>query len=312
MPGTYPPAPPTLSGDLLTIHRLLQSPTQIRRRMRTFTDLRFVSDQILTQRFRTSGGAISYEVSEPITNTRTPEAVAAGSEYPRDVPKPGTGALAAVQKWGQAVGLTDEEIKRSVFAGDVVDRALRKVINTVIKQVDSVTTSAIGSAVTATLPATGTGSNRWSQDSTARILRDLELAKAAVIDLNQGYVPDTLLLTSTKYALMASDDKVASVRRRETTDNPVYTGRIDVIDDLTVITAPVSSLPSDDVWVLDSQQLGGMADEADVDPGYTVASLSVQVQTERMRRRDAWDLWGRRLTVPVVQEPGAAIKITNT
>jgi hypothetical protein len=147
-----PPAPPTLSGDLLTIHRLLQSPTQVRRRLRTFTNLRFVSDRILTQRFRTSADAIAYEVSEPITNTRPPEAVAAGSEYPRDTPKPGTGALASVQKWRQAVSLTDEEIKRSVYGGDVVDQALRKVVNTVIKQVDAVTTSAIGSAAGAVRP----------------------------------------------------------------------------------------------------------------------------------------------------------------
>jgi hypothetical protein len=29
-------------------------------------------------------------------------------------------------------------------------------------------------------------------------------------------------------------------------------------------------------------------------------------------KRDGWDLWGRRITVPVVQEPGAAIRITDT
>ncbi|MGV9779716.1 Uma2 family endonuclease, partial [Streptosporangium sp. NPDC003464] len=33
---------------------------------------RFISDQILTQRFRSSGGAVLYEVSEPIFNTRQP------------------------------------------------------------------------------------------------------------------------------------------------------------------------------------------------------------------------------------------------
>ena len=312
MPGTYPPPPPTLSGDLMTIHRLLQSPTQVRRRLRTFLDLRFVSDRILTQRFRTSGGAISYEVSEPIVNTRTPESVAPGSEYPRDTPTPGTGALAGVQKWGQASPLTDENIKRSVYAGDEVDRTLRKAINTVIKQVDGVTVSAVGSAVTATLAAIGSGSNRWSAESTARMLRDLELARAAIIDLNQGYMPDTLLLSTSKYGLLASDQTVAAMRRREATDNPDYAGEIEIIDGLVIVKAPLTSLPSDDVWVLDSKQLGGMADEAEVDPGYAVSDMGVQVQSERIPRRDMWDIWARRLTVPVIQEPGAAIKITST
>src|SRR4051812_14789440 len=137
MPDAFPAAPPSLSGDLLSISRLLQSPTQIRRRLRTFTDLRFVSDQILTQRFRTSGGAVLYEVSEPIVTTRPVESVAAGSEYPLDPPPTGAAALAAVGKWGQGSLLTDEEIKRNVYAGDVVDRILRKVINSIIKQVDS-------------------------------------------------------------------------------------------------------------------------------------------------------------------------------
>src|SRR5258707_1539082 len=82
MPGTYPAAPPTLSGDLETISRFLSSPTQIRRRLRDYIDLRFVADQILTQRFRTSGGAALYELSEPFVTDRAVEAVGAGAEYP--------------------------------------------------------------------------------------------------------------------------------------------------------------------------------------------------------------------------------------
>lgn len=307
MPTTYPPGPGSLSGDLLTINRLLQSPTQIQRRLRTFTDLRFVSDQILTQRFRTSGGAVMYEVSEPITNVRAAESVGAGSEYPHANLGVGTAALAAVQKWGQAVILTDEEVKRSVYAGTALDRALRKVVNTIISKVDAITISAIGSAVTKQVDAV----TAWSAASPT-ILRTLETARAAIIDENQGYNPDTILMSSTKYAYMASDDKVATLRQRETTANPIYGGTIDVIDGLTVITTSSANLPSDDVWVLDSTQLGGMADEAEVDPGYTVGDMAVQVQSERLPRQDAWDLWGRRLTVPVIQEPNAARKIINT
>lgn len=307
MPDSYPPAPPSLAGDLLTIHRLLQSPTQVRRRLRTLTDVRFVSDQILTQRFRTAGGAISYEVSESIFNTREIEAVAPGSEYPMDTPSHGTAALAAVSKWGQRVFLSDEKIKRSVYMGQEVDRALRKVVNTIVRKVDAVTLAAVASAVTATSAA----SAAWDADA-ATLLRDVELAKAVILDLDQGYVPDTILLSTTKYALLVSDDKIATLRRRETTDNPVYSGQIETLAGLVVVTTSAGNLPTDDVWILDSKQLGGMADEADVDPGYTVAEMGVQVQNERIASRDGWDLWGRRLTVPVVQEPGAGIRITLT
>jgi hypothetical protein len=303
----YPPAPPSLAGDLLTIHRLLASPTQIQRRLRTIQDLRFVSDQVLTQRFRSSGGAVLYEVSEPIFNTREPEAVPAGAEYPKDVTAEGAAALAAVSKWGQGTLLTDEKIKRNARPGNEVDRVLRKVVNTIIKKVDSITISAVASAVTATQAA----GDDWVA-TTATILRDIELATAAIEDLDMGYHPDSILLSSTKYAYMASDEKISTLRRREATDNPIYGGDIEMLGDLKVIRAPASRLPSNDVWIFDSTQLGGMADEGETDPGYTVDEMAVQVQSERIATRDAWEVWGRRITVPVVQEPGAGIKLTGT
>lgn len=308
MPGSYPAPAPTLSGDLLTINRLLQSPTQIQRRLRTFTDLRFVSDQILTQRFRSNGGAVLYEVSEPILMNRPVESVAPGSEYPLDTPPTGAAAVAAVQKWGLGTFLSDEEVKRNVYAGATVDRALRKLINSIIKQVDTVTLSAVASAVTATTAA-GTA---WT--TSTGILRNIETAKAAILDLNQGYNPDTILMSSNKYALMASDATVSNLRRREATDNPVYNGEIDVIGGLKVVVAPLSSLPggTDSVWVFDTTQLGGMADEADGAPGYTVSEMAIGTQSERAAKRDGWDMWGRRLTVPVIQEPAAGIQITGT
>lgn len=305
---TYPAGAPTISGDLVTISRLLQSPAYIKRRLRTFLDLRFVSDQLLTQRFRTVGGAVVYEQSEPIVNTRSVEAVGSGSEYPRDVPGTGTAALAAVSKWGQAVRVTDERIKRNVYGGAEIDRALRKLVNSVILQVDKVTLAAIASNVSATQAATAA----WSATTGTTIMRDIELAVAQVLDLQQGYRPDTILMSSSKYGYMVSDPVVINARRREDPTNPIYAGQMDVIAGLRVITAPAGNLPTNDVWILDSQQLGGMADEMEQDPGYTVDQMAIQVQTERVARADSWDLWARRITVPIIQETGAAIRVTGT
>lgn len=304
-----PPGAPTLSGDLLTIHRLLQSPTQLQRRLRTLEDMRFVADKILTQRFRSAGGAVLYEVSEPITTSRAVEAVSPGSTYPYAPALDGAAALAAVQNWGQATRLTDAAIKRRIRGGDELDRVLRKVMNTVIQKIDALAIAAVASAVAATVDADTYG-GAWN-GATPNILRTLEVAKAAIVDLDMGYVPDTLLLSTEMYAIMASDEKVNNLRRRETTDNPIYGGEVEMIDDLVVVKAPATRLPTADVWVLDSRQLGGMADEAEVDPGYVVAEMGVQVQTERVAKADAWDVWARRLTVPVVQEPGAAVRIID-
>lgn len=307
MPGAYPPAPPTLSGDLLTIHRLLQDPTRLERRLRTIAELKFIADRLLTGKLRSSGGAALIEQSEPIVNARAVEAVAPGAEYPRDVIAEGVAVLLAVSKWGQAVQLTDEKLKRSVYMGREVNRALLKTANTVITKIDRLATAAVASAVTATSAA----SAAWDTAS-ALLFRDLEKAAAKVIDLGQGYNPNAALMSTTKYAMLVTDPAIAAMRRRETSDNPIYGGDIEFLGDYEIIRTAVGNLPSDDVWVFDSDQLGSMVDETEVDPGYATMANGLQFQVERINKRDAFDIWARRITVPAVEEPGAAVKITGT
>jgi hypothetical protein len=307
MPGSYPAPPPTLSGDLETISRFLSNPTQLQRRLRTFRELRFVSDRLLTQRFRTSGGAVLYEMSEPFVTDRTVTAVGAGSEYPSANLPTGTAGIAAVSKWGQKVPITDEEITRNVYGGAAVDRNLRKVVNSIIKQVDGITMSAIASAVTQTFDVTASSGAAWTA-ATPTILRDILEAKAVVVGLNLGYMPDTLALNDTAYAIVMSDEKVTNALRRETLDSPVYTGEVERIAGLTIVVSPAITTP----MVLDSTQLGGMADEQASAPGYAISDLAVQVKAIRVDSADKWDLQGRRLTVPVVQEPGAGVELINT
>jgi hypothetical protein len=306
MPGTFPAGAPVLTGDSLAISRFLQSPAAINRRLRDYSDLRFVSDQILTQRFRSSGGAVLYELSEPFVTDRTAESVSAGSEYPYANLPAGTAAVAAIQKWGQKVLLTDEEIARNQYGGAAADRAMRKVVNSIISQVDAITMSAIASAVTQTFDVTATGGGAWTGTST--ILRDILRAKAIVTKLNLGYLPDTIVVSDVAYAYMMTDTNITNAWRRETTDNPVYTGMVERVAGLSIIVSP--NLPATTGYVLDSKQLGGMADEMDGAVGYSVSDLAVQIKAIRKDEQDAYDLQGRRKTVPVVQEPGAAVKLT--
>jgi hypothetical protein len=298
---------PTLSGDSLTISRFLQSPAAIQRRLRDYTDLRFVSDQILTQRLRSAGGAVLYEQSESQLTDRTVEAVAPGSEYPYANTPDGTAALAAIVKWGQKVRLTDEEIARNLYGGAAIDRRFRKVINSVIKQVDTIAMSAVGSALADTATAgiwdSATAANR-------KPLEDIMLAIQAIEDRNQGYRPDTLVVSTKAYTYLMLNDAIAQLRQREATSNPVYTGMIEQVAGLTVIKTP--NMPTaTSAFVLDSTALGGMADEVDGAPGYAVADLAVQIKSIRRDESDSWDLQGRRKTVPVVQETGAGQEITG-
>jgi hypothetical protein len=306
MPGTYPAAAPVLTGDSLAISRFLQSPTAINRRLRDYRDLRFVADQILTQRFRSQGGAVLYEMSEPFLTDRTVTSVGAGSEYPYASNPTGTAAVAAIVKWGQKVLLTDEEIARNAYAGAAADRAMRKVVNSIIKQVDTIAMSAVAAAVTATAAA----GISWETVATAKPLTDILLAISKIRELNLGYDPDTLLVSDKAYVYLMVNDAVAQLRKREASENPVYTGEIETVAGLTVLVTP--NLPAATVaTVLDSRALGGMADEMDGAPGYSVSDLAVQIKSIRKEGQDAWDLQGRRKTVPFVQEPGAGYEITG-
>ncbi len=306
---TYPPAPASLSGDLKTINRMLQDPAIISRRLKALDDIGFIADELLPARFRTSGGAVQYEINDqPLFTNRSITAVGAGSEYPRALPQSGTAALAAVSKWGQATELTDERIKRSIPMGNAIDWALRVLSNTVMQKIDRLAIAAFASAVNDTLAASD-----WT-GVTPKILLDTEKAKAKVAGREMGYKADSILLTDAKYAYMASDDKIATLRKRETTDNPVYGGTIDTIAGLKVMTTPIANMPggSDDVWIFDSRAIGGMADEDNLDPGYARSDNGIQVQTRRVPERDLWHMWGRRITVPVITDPLAAVKLTGT
>ena len=103
---------------------------------------------------------------------------------------------------------------------------------------------------------------------------------------------------------------VAGLLRRENEQNPVYTGEFERIAGLRIIVTP--NLPvTSTVIVADSTQIGGMADEVQTAPGYAKTDLGVEIKSIRKDEADKWTLQGRRITVPVVQEPGAGYRITG-
>lgn len=310
MPFTYPPAPPSLSGDVLSINRFLQNPTLVARRLRTLAEQRFISDALLSQRIQAQGGSVLYETGETIYTDTAPSGVTPGSEYPLTTVSHGTASLAKTTKWGSDVEVTDEAISRQLI--NPVERAFEKLTNHMVKTVDGVAMSAINSAVTQNTAAiaswAGTG-------STPQILRDIARAKANIDKLNQGYDPDTLVVDDATYANFLSDPGIAGLLPRETSATPVQTGSWLVVAGLRVLVSPYVSgggTSSAIALVVDSRALGGMADESLSGPGYVSANgVGVQAKTIRKDETDSWLLRCRRVTVPIVLEPAAAWKITG-
>lgn len=304
MAYTYPAAPVTLSGDLETISRFLNSPTLVSRQLRTLAQQRYIADTLLSQRFQVSGGAVLYETGESIFTADNPRAVAPGSEYPLTSAPTGAASVAKTVKWGQDTVITDESIARQNM--NPVSRALLKLVNQNVKFIDGVALSAIASAVTATAAVTAS----WSTATAANILTDIAQAKAAILALNQGYMPDTVVLSDAAWARCYAAFTSGGFLPREGT-NSVVTGEFAVIDGLRFLPTP-NLATAGTALILDSSMLGGMADENLGGPGYSGAGpLGVEGKSIREDEKDQYRLRMRRVTVPIITEPAAGYVLTG-
>lgn len=305
MAYTYPPAAPSISGDLVTTNRFLNSPAMYMRRLRTLLEQRYIADAILTVPLRAEGGAIVYETGESIFADRDPKAVAPGSEYPLTTLANGTPSLAKTSKWGEDAIVTDEAIARQNFSP--VDRAMQKLVNTNVKFIDSLAMSAVSSAVTNSAAATAA----FATATADQILDDVTKAKAAVAALNQGYDIDTVVLNDAQYAnVLAKFVKAGYVPRETNGLNPALTGVLP--DVLGLRWLPTTNAIASTVLLVDSKALGGMADENIGGPGYTGQGPSgIDGKAIREDLEDRWRLRCRRVTVPVILEPAAGYKLTS-
>lgn len=304
---TYPAPPATVTqdGTAIEVHQFLKSPTLIARRLRTLLEQRFIADFLLSGRFTAVGGAILYETGETIFSVDDPEAVAPGAEYPMTVLTAGELAAAKTVKWGRDTEVTDEAIAR--LRMNPVERALQKLVNGTVRHVDSVALGVIASKITQTRAAGAV----WTT-SGAQIIEDVLSAKAQVEEANvgEGYDLDVVVLKPLQYAKVMAEFIASGLMPREG-DNPLTTGAFPNLLGLTWTTSP--HVPVTDPLLVDSDQLGGMADEEIGGPGYTRANgVGAEVKSIRVDENDKYRLRARRVTVPVVLEPNAGIRITGT
>lgn len=300
---TYPVPALTGAEDLTTeqIHAILRSQTVFARRVRTIADQRFIADALLTGRFRVSGGAILYETGDPVFSDDDPEAISPGGEYPQSQPYTGDLAAAATEKLGRDVPITDESIKRRGI--NVVDKSISQLVNRNVKYVDSSALGVIASKVTQTQGAVGS----WT--TAAAIVETVELAKAKGEESGEGHTFDTIVLTPTGFATVMARFLDAGLLPREAA-NPLLTGKWPEVLDLTWLRSPHT--PTTAPLLLDTDELGGMADETGVSPGYTSAGGGIETKSIRDDDTDGWRVRARRITVPVVTDPTAGIAITGT
>ena len=303
MPTTYPAAPPTVNGQTIALDRLMNSPVLIYRLLRTLVQQRLVGDRLLSGRVDLTGsGSVVYEIAESIFTDLPAERVAALMEYPMTTDTPGTPAVASTDKWGLASEVSDEMVARARY--DMVIRKLTKLANQIVFQFDALCLSAIGSAVTQTQPATAA----WSAAG-ADPLADILLAAAQVDAKNQGYVVDTVIVKPVGFARLVSASKVIDRAPREGDGSILATGNLIQIAGLSIWKS--TNLPTGvDALVADSTALGSVAYE-NIGGGYQGQAGEVESKVIRKETADGWRIQARKIAVPMVQEPAAAVKLTG-
>ena len=307
MPLTYPPSGPTYSGDVLTIHRMLKEPALIARRLAELLKQRYIADFILSGRFVAEGGAVTYESGEPIGTGEAPRIVAPGSEYPLVSLGGGVVSTATVDNWGQDTLVTDASIKRLKM--NPVNRSLSRLAAQNVMTVDSAAMSLVGSAVTQAVPA----SALWANASAEQILGDVLKARQVVTGLQLGYDPDAVALDDLTYISVLTKFTAAGILSDSQKRAALEDAAVPEVAGMKWVQTP-NGLAST-ALVVDTEQLGGMADEDQQAPGYVRSrepgTAPVEVKSIREDAEDRYRVRARRVTKPVVTDSGAACKITG-
>jgi len=299
---TYPVANPEGTLTTAQIHLLLRNPDVIAAQIADISKMRFIGDFILSGRYVAKGGGVFYETGEEIFAADSPEAVAPNGAYPKTVLTSGEIAAAKTRKTGLETTITDEKISQRGLS--YVNKGLLRLSNAVIRSVDSVAMAVVLAKVTSTFASPST----WT--TAGKVIEALTSISGTRADLGTGVDLDTVVLKPAQYAKligMLVDDK--ALPREE--GNIAITGNIPVNAlGFTWVTSPWFT--SNDPLLVDREQLGGMADEDLESPDYSkVAGSNVETWSER-NKRDGYDVRARRVVVPIVEDPTAGVKITNT
>jgi len=315
---TYPAPAVTVLSDGTTeqISYFLKSPNLIRKRLQDLTAQHFIADFLLSAHYEAVGGAILYESGETLFPADSPEAVAPGSEYKIISMTRGEIAAAKTVKWGFDTPVTDEQISRDNF--QPVERALTKLANGMVKQIDSVALGVIAAKATTTFaaPAVWNGGTSTSIDAGAIIDSVLQAEATSQVEYLEfgSYDYDTVIVSPLQFAKVAASFLKSNSLPREAGNPIVNSGVLQNYLGKNWVTSKYT--PSTNPILVDTDLLGGMADENIQSPGYSTTNQKgapgVQAKSIREEKSDKWLLRCRRVTVPVVTDYRAAITITGT
>lgn len=295
MPTTYPPAPPAVDGANITVSTYLNNPARVTRLLRDLTLERFVTDAILSPGPRAEGGAVIYDqmLDNDLYADRDVQEIAPGADFPILDDSEPTPNVAAVAKYGGRFFVTDEARDRNRL--DVFTTKTRRLRNTIIRKVDSITMAAIRASLDALDGRRDYAAGDWA-DPGVDLIADLVMGRAVVNDDDLGYELNTALISPATEALLLRRKDVRDALSEASREAWVRDAMMGRLLRLNFIVSP--QIDDDEVLLLAGRQIGHVSDEQ---------PLRVVNYREEANER-TWIQGGRRM-VPYITDPLGIVRL---
>lgn len=292
--GPFPPAPPTVAGDLITVSMFLNNPTRVQRTIEDITNLRFVADVILAEGPAIPSGSVIFDqITEQgqIFLDRDVEEIEPGADFPILNALEAGPLVAIARKYGGEVFLTYEDVRRD--RRDKLGRRLTQLRNTIVRKVDRIAMAALRAAPIIAQAASGD----WSTAATD-IVRDLAIAKNSISRLELGYMADTALIHDDQELDLMSDKDIRDALPRERDNSLIRTGNVGRLMGLDFIAT--SQVAAGEVFVLQRKVAGSISDE-----------VPMYARPLDEPRQERTYLHGARVPAVYITDPKAVVRITG-
>lgn len=301
MPTPYPPAPPTVSGNNITMDAFLNNPARVQRAISDLTLNRFLADRIFAEGPRAAGGAVLYDqlLATDFFTARDVQAIEPATEFPILNSGETMPLVAAVTKWGGSAVFSYESVRRD--RRDLLARELIRLRNTIIRKIDTVGMAALNAAPVQTF---GTVAGVWTT-VTNNPVTDIFTAVSMIDEQDMGYTATAAIINPADALSIRLSTALAARLPRETPRGA--SGSPDLLS-----SADLDGLAGIDRWyvsnrqtagtvhVLAERQIGGISDE-----------LPLYSRTVDEETKERYRVMSARIAVPYITDPKAVVKITG-
>lgn len=290
---TYPPGPPSIANDLLTVSIYLANVPRVQRIIDDLTLNRFIADRLYAPGPIATGGAVLYDQvsAGDFFLARDVEKIMPGQEYPILTDTAPTPKIAAVDKWGGQVFITDEQRDRNQI--NVFQRETRKLANTVVRKVDT-----IALAVLAAAPLNTFSGSDWTAATGATMIANLIDAASLINDPDMGYVADLVILNPVQFNELLKNKDFRDAMQANNENSMLRDGVVG--DFLNMTFARSNRVTAGTGFVAASRMVGAISDE-----------VPLNTVVYREEGIDSTFIKSSRRLVPYVTDPKAAVAISG-